>query len=242
MATIESTFNLSLGDALRTTSARWSDQQNFIRVEETNVIYGSGNRGKRPDILVLDKVSPPVVIECSFDGNDADRDAEARLGLFTRTGQLKIKSAVSVYIPNRFRNLQMAGITAALRGGQSINYALHQLVSDVRTDTSVLKNRRWPTRGFLPRTAQDLAAFLPAAALPKEEVERVADKVAMLVKAAAMGLEGAGASRKNSGGGEFITTSALLSERAAHHHGSVVERALDAAAVARSRRCGYTTS
>ncbi len=184
--TVEETFNLALGEALRRTAARWRETPAFVRVEETASL--ASGAAKRPDILVLDDISPPVAVECSFDGADADRDAVARLGESTTAGGLRISTAVAVFVPERYRRMDFAAIQAALSGGGPIGYALHQRLPPGHGPEGAEGRRRWPGDGFLDGTVRDLAALLPAAALPKEEIEELSEEIALLVKGAASGL------------------------------------------------------
>ncbi len=188
---IEEQFNFAMGEALRDTTARWRASPGLILVEQTGVLSGRGNTGRRPDILVLDHHTPPVVVECSFDEADADRDAAARLGARVRIGRLQIRTAVSVHIPEPFRARELRSAIEALKNGARIRYALHQLVSDPGSGPAPGSFRRWPATGFLEGAVYDLAALLSAAALPKEDIERVADEIARLVNEAADGLEAA---------------------------------------------------
>ena len=182
MATIETTFNLALGEALRTTTEHWRENPRIIQVEETQTLAGRDRRAKRPDILIVDDLSPPVVIETSFDRNDADRDAQRRLGESTAQGHLPINTALAVAIDLDYKNLPLEEITDELTVQRnSLRYALHQL-----TDTNI---RRWPTSGFINGNIYDIARLVTAAALPKEVVEKVAAEVAMLVDQAADVLE-----------------------------------------------------
>lgn len=79
--TIEETVNQALANALKRTAARWNTEDDeVLLVERTGLLAGRGKQAKRPDILVSTRGLPPVVIETSFDGNDADKDATERLG------------------------------------------------------------------------------------------------------------------------------------------------------------------
>ena len=182
MATIETTFNLALGEALRTTTEHWRVNPRIIQVEETQTLAGRDKRAKRPDILIVDDLSPPVVIETSFDRHDADRDAQNRLGESTAQGHLPINTALAVAIDLDYKNLSLEEITDALTVQRnSLRYALHQ-----QTDSNI---RRWPTSGFIVGNIYDIAKLVTAAALPKEVVEKVATEVAVRVDQAADVLE-----------------------------------------------------
>ncbi|MCY4309541.1 MAG: hypothetical protein OXC57_14895 [Rhodobacteraceae bacterium] len=81
--------NFTLKDALVSISAIWKERNDFIMAERTGVFTGAGNEGKHPDILIADPKSPPIVFECSFNKNDADHDAQNRLGLVIKRGHKK---------------------------------------------------------------------------------------------------------------------------------------------------------
>ena len=181
---IEESFNLALGEALRETTARWRGRADVVLVERGRLLSGSAS-GKRPDILVLDPEFPPVVVETSFDAADADKDAIARLGVGVRRGNRQIRTAVAVHIPERYRRLDRESSFEDLKNGARIRYALHQ----ARPKDIAPSSRRWPSVGFLQGGVSDLAALLSAAAMPKEEIERVAATVAEFVDGAADGLD-----------------------------------------------------
>ena len=179
---IEETFNQALGQALAATTARWRTTPRIIQVEKTQTLAGKGNRGKRPDVLIIETLSPPVIIETSFDKSDADKDAKARLGAETVQSNLQVDTALALHIPPKYRNLALSEITEALVGGKKIGYALHQRIDNQEF-------RRWPTKGFIKGTVYDIAKLLSAAALPREFMELVAEDVSEKVHQAADLLE-----------------------------------------------------
>lgn len=188
--TIEETFNQALGRALRKACARWSAKPECIKVEETRLLHTDKGSGLRPDILIDDGIFPPVAIECSFGALDADRDAVARLGLETRMRRARIGTAIALYIPQRFRKAHGFNIAEMLLEGAPLAYAVHQLLeSKGQTTITGTHERRWPQDGFITGNVFDLATLLSAAGLPREEVRSVGDRVALLVEAAANGLE-----------------------------------------------------
>lgn len=188
MATIEFTFNSALGYALERSSARWQRESVEIKVEETQVLAGPGSKAKQPDILICDPLSPPIVIETSFSGSDADKDALARLGERAVCAPEPIHTAISVAIDDQFRKLKRDEIVNALVGGAGLSYAVFQQTSDL---VEIPHIRRWPTSGFISGTVYDLSRLLPAASLPKETIEAVADEVASRINDAADLLEAA---------------------------------------------------
>ena len=186
MATIEFTFNSALGDALKRASARWQATQVKFYVEETQVLSDLGSAAKQPDLLICDPLSPPIVIETSFSGADADKDAQARLGEHAACATEPIRTAISVAIDDKFRKLDRDAIVNTLVSGDEMSYAVFQRIADAGTGSG---NRRWPTSGFIKGTVYDLSRLLPAASLPKEAVEAVADDVAQRIDRAATVLE-----------------------------------------------------
>ena len=144
------------------------------------MIAGTGNQGKRLDILILDPTFRPVAIETSFDGNDADKDAVNRLGLKTVIGGLTIETAFAVDIPAKFKNISRENIQIDLINGAEIAYALHQCNAAWDNERT-----RWPKSGFITGTVADLAHFVPVAALPKAIIEKAAQQVAAHVEWAA---------------------------------------------------------
>ena len=165
----EEVFNVALGEALR------SATPSTVHIERTGVLSGPGNSGKRPDILIVDRRAPPSVIECSYDATDADKDAVARLGEIVKDGHREIKTSVSLHIPSSFQSTDAR--KEDLIAGADIRFAIFQ-----KTETAP---RRWPDKGFVEGDVWSLATLLSAASLPKEDIERVANKVAELVDEAA---------------------------------------------------------
>ena len=178
----EEAFNFTLKDALVSTSAIWKENNDFILTERTRVFTGKGNEGKHADILIADPKSPPIIIECSFDKNDAENDAQNRLGLIIKKGHKIIQAAISVYIPDHYRTKTRDEVFKSLVSGEKINYALYQMIGD--------KQRRWPTAGFIVGEVENLRDLILSSSLPKEEIERVADEVAHLIEEATDILEG----------------------------------------------------
>ena len=186
--TTEEMFNAALGHALRRTRVHWSTHRECIHVEETHLLHGGS--GQKPDLLINDGLFPPVIIECSFSALDADQDASNRLGVETRQGRHRICTALALSIPPTFRDVPGFAIQDLLEKGTPIQYAVHQIL-DRRGQTSLTDthHRRWPRKGFIVGTVDDLSALLPSTGLPQEIVEDIADHVALLVKEASIGLE-----------------------------------------------------
>ncbi len=186
--TTEESFNGALGRSLRRARAGWFLRPECIKVEETNLLHA--HSGLKPDLLIHDGVVPPVILESSFDGRDADRDAIQRLGVEIRQGRYRIGTTVALRIPSSFREMPEFKIEDALLHGASFSYAVHQLTErQGQTSLGETFRRRWPHRGFLSGTVFDLAALLPSIGVPQETVEEIGNRIAVLVKEAASGLE-----------------------------------------------------
>ena len=166
----EIVFNAALGEVLRETKANWQGTD-CVNVERTDII--DGNASLSPDILILDPSMPPVAIECEFSSHP-DGDALDRIGLKVRQTGHEIRSALAVSVPERFRRMNGKEIRSALRRGEPLAYALHQ-------QTSASAKRRFPSAGLVRGSVFDLSRLISAAALSKEYVESVAEKVAQRV-------------------------------------------------------------
>ena len=161
----EIVFNAALGEVLRETKASWQDG---VNVERTDII--AGNASLSPDLLILDPSMPPVAVECEFSAHP-DGDALDRIGLNVKETGHEIRTAVAVSVPDHFRRMNGKEIRLALRRGEPLAYALHQ-------QTSASVKRRFPADGLVRGSVFDLARLISAAALSKEYVESVAEKVA----------------------------------------------------------------
>ena len=184
---IETVFNVALGIVVSRTTAKWRrDSADVILAEKLDVFEGSENRTKRPDVLIIDPQMPPVAIESSYSAADADKDAINRLGLQPKGKLSKILTAIAVHIPIRYQKLNIAETVEELRQDTEIRFAVHQRIESMSNQTTNgLSLRRWPQSGFLEGSVFDLVSLIQGAALPKEELEKVAALVADLVDNAA---------------------------------------------------------
>lgn len=158
----EQSYNKALGEALRLVSPL------VVQTENTGALVGST---KRPDLLVTDGRMPPVIIECSKDRADADKDAVAKLGAVVRESRRKVRTCVAVHVPAKY--LEVEAMREHFTQDERIYYAVHQQRGK--------EQRRWPAQGYVPGSVRDLATLISAAANPKEEIQRVATEVATKV-------------------------------------------------------------
>lgn len=168
----EQSFNTGLAQAIRQRKAMWG-RADIVQDERRRVFSGST---ARPDIFINDPLSPPVIIEVSYDASDAEKDARSRLGRQLNRGGDKITAAVAVCIPHSYRDLHSATeVTAWLLEGSTVEYALIQGLTGV-------SGTRWPTRGLISGGLDELIAILPAVCQSSAAVARLADDVAQQVK------------------------------------------------------------
>lgn len=160
-----------LGNALMKTNPNWNE--NNVLIENTNTLISS--KSKRVDILIADKVMPPIAIETSYTKGDADKDANIRIGEQYKETMDMIRTAIAIEIDEKYRKVTSLSVNDIFR------YSLHQMSDN--------QNRRFPERGFLEGTYTDIAKLAATTAVPKEELERVAKIVGNLVNAASEKLD-----------------------------------------------------
>ena len=103
---------------------------------------------------------------------------------------LKIQTAISLLIPPVFEIEQIESIVELLKNQAPIQYAIHQETTGLYNGIQEGNGpRRWPSSGFVDGTVRDMISLIPAAALPKETIESVADRVARHIVSAARTLE-----------------------------------------------------
>ena len=180
----EQLFNYALGEALEEVNYRLRSQKDSV-IAEGRGILNKDDRAVRPDIFIDDRETPNVVIECSYNANDANQDAQNRLGSkHPNVAGTPINTVFSVFIDQEFRLVKdMTLIKNQLIGGKSIRYALYQRISVKERDTKGIL--RWPDEGFIRGSVFDLSLLIPSAATPRENLLRVSNYVAMRVKEAA---------------------------------------------------------
>ena len=154
----EQLFNYALGEALAEVNHRLRSQKDSV-IAEGRGILNKDDRAVRPDIFIDDRETPNVVIECSYNANDANQDAQNRLGSkHPNVAGTPINTVFSVFIDQEFRLVKdMTLIKNQLIGGKSIRYALYQRISVKERDTKGIL--RWPDEGFI-RVVYSIYLFL----------------------------------------------------------------------------------
>lgn len=143
--------------------------KHHVLIEQTKTLREAP--GKHLDILVAHHSMQPVAIETSVKKGDADKDAQARLGMHYADNGRKIQTAIAV-------ELHGSDVRRSrLSKRHTLRYALHQ------------HDRRFPKSGFMHGNTHDLARLVAATAATKEGMEKAAEFVAGNVVAAANILE-----------------------------------------------------
>ena len=156
----EQTINTALGEVLNGLRRSWT-----IRAEETGGVLDGGGR---PDILVEDASSWPVVIEAERTNyTSAERDAIARLGRrVTHTG-LPIETAIALVYPDALTYLDGKPLRDAIHRTSDLEYALY-------THRNNAPPERLPNEGWIRGSVRDLAMLTHRATTPPSRVESLA--------------------------------------------------------------------
>jgi hypothetical protein len=139
---------------------------------------------KRPDILVTEPGVSPVVIETEvLPAVTVEAEARARLGERLKENGKRILSAVAVRSPARFRKAAGTALANEIANANDIEFALF-------TGDDPASATRWPDRGWMKGTMNDLSIIAQAATVPPAIVEEAADKLMIGVQQAAGQLAG----------------------------------------------------
>ena len=153
----EPSFNVELGNVLRTKHPRWTDR---IGVEQTAVL--SEATSLRPDIVIRHPGGLPVVVETEFTpARTVEADACARLGKTLQRDGRAIEQAIALRIPD---DLSIAS-----------QHELGRLVADAGLEFCVFSGNpehpdRWPERGWIEGSIDDLAACIEQAAMSESRI------------------------------------------------------------------------
>ena len=179
----EPVLNTALGEVLRRAIPIWSepDQREEVLAEVRRVLVG----GKRADVLICDPKRKPIAVETSFDAADAERDAQARIGLTLRSTGLEIETAIAIHWEEEWSHLTTPeAARQALCSGQAMHYAVYERKADGATVAT-----RWPTAGWIETGVDALAANLWAVGTSQAEMTKLSQDVAELLRQAAQRLK-----------------------------------------------------
>ena len=176
MATTEHTINDMIALLLRGTRFAWRGEE-VVRSETTGLLAEAG--GLRPDIMVLEPFTAPVVIETELlPAQTVEEEALGRLGARLSDSEARILSAIALRLPQRFRDLQGESLKQAIAAASDLEFAhLAGRASDQVT--------RYPQEGWLRGGLHELSMLTQSATMPSFLVEEAATILEIGVNAAA---------------------------------------------------------
>ena len=153
----EPSFNVELGNVLRTKHPRWLDR---IGVEQTGVLIEAANL--RPDIVIRHPGGLPVIVETEYaPARTVEADARARLGKTLQTDGHGIEQSIALRIPD---DLSTAS-----------QHELGRLIAEAKLEFCVFSGNpenpnRWPETGWIEGSIDDLAACIEQAAMSEDRI------------------------------------------------------------------------
>ena len=167
MATTEHTINDAIAELLRGTRWAWRGQS-VVRSETTRLLAESS--GLRPDILVTEPYTAPVVIETEvLPAANVEAEAIARLDARLSGSGRPILSSLSVRLPTRFRDAQGRKLKNVIQAADDLEFALYSGENAQRFD-------RYPQSGWLRGGISDLSVLVQSASMPPLIIEKAADE------------------------------------------------------------------
>jgi len=170
MATGEQAINTALAEVLNGMRRRWNAQGEVLGAF-------TGTTGQ-PDVLVTEPGVAPVVVETEvLPANTVEADALSRLGE-SLADRSRVAAAVAVRLPVRFRSASHQQLRTDLQAAKDLELAL--FVGRDRGDFD-----RFPSKGWLLSSADDLASIIYDAAIPEPAIEAAASQLEQGVDGAA---------------------------------------------------------
>ena len=180
MATTEHTINDAIAELLRGTRWAWRDSK-VVRSETTQLLAGS--RSRRPDILIAEPHTAPVVIETEvIPAVSVEVEALSRLREDLSGSGRTILSSIAVRLPQRFRGAQGRALTKAIESANDLDFALFTVINDK-------EHTRLPESGWLSGNIADLSLLVQAAIIPPFLIDEAANLLEIGVNQAAGLLE-----------------------------------------------------
>ena len=149
MATTEHSINDVIADLLRGTRFAWRGE-GVVLSETTGLL--SDSAGKRPDIMILEPYTAPVVIETEvLPAQTVEAEAVARLDEALSGSGRPILSALALRLPTRFREAQGQALRELVASAHDLEFAFF-------TGRSADKHTRYPQSGWLNGGVHELSA------------------------------------------------------------------------------------
>ena len=176
MATTEHTINDAIAELLRGTRWAWRGQD-VVRSETTQLLAESG--GLRPDILILEPYTAPVVIETEvLPAVTVEEEALGRLGEKLSGSHESVLSAIALRLPERLRAAQGDTLRRAILAAEDLEFAQY-------SGRNPEKYTRFPQSGWLAGGLHDLSILAQSATMPSFLVDESANILEVGVNAAA---------------------------------------------------------
>ena len=180
MATTEHSINDVIAELLRGTRFAWRGD-GVVLSETTGLLADSA--GMRPDIMILEPYTAPVVIESEvLPAQTVEEEAVARLGeKLARSGK-SVLSAIALRLPPRLRDYQGQALREAVRCAKDLEFA--HLSGRTRE-----KLTRYPDSGWLDGGIHELSILAQSAMMPPVLVDEAATILEVGVSNAAAHLD-----------------------------------------------------
>ncbi len=176
MATTEHTINDAIAELLRGTRWAWRGDD-VVRSETTGLLAESG--GLRPDILILEPYTAPVVIETEvMPAQSVEEEALGRLGERLSGSDETVLSAIALRLPDRLREAQGDTLRQAILVAEDMKFAQY-------SGRNPEKYTRFPQGGWLTGGLHELSIMAQSATMPSFLVDEAANILEIGVNAAA---------------------------------------------------------
>lgn len=176
MATTEHSINDAIAELLRGTRFAWRGEH--VVLSETTRLFAE-SKGLRPDILILEPYTAPVVIETEIlPAQTVEEEALSRLGKKLSGSDSAVLSAIALRLPPRLREAQGDTLRQAILASRDMEFAQF-------SGRSPDKCTRYPEIGWLSGGLHELSMMAQSATMPSFLVDEAANILEIGVNAAA---------------------------------------------------------
>ena len=176
MATTEHTINDAIAALLRKTRYAWRDSK-VVRSETTQLFAGSKSR--RPDILIAEPHTAPVVVETEVQpAINVEAEALSRLGEELSGSGQTVLSSIAIRLPQRLREMQGRALKQAIESANDLDFALYTVKNEK-------EHTRHPKSGWLSGGVHDLSLLIQSATIPPVLIDEAANILEIGVNQAA---------------------------------------------------------
>ncbi len=180
MATIEETINYEIAELLKKTRYAWRGDK--VIFSETTQLFADSS-GQRPDMLIVEPYTAPVVIETEvMPAQMVEDEALSRLGKPLRDSDGTVLSAIALRLPPRFREGQGETLRRTILAARDMEFAQF-------SGRSTENYTRQPDSGWLNGSLHELSLLAQSATMPSFLVDEAANVLEIGVNAAASHLK-----------------------------------------------------